>query len=166
MKRRTHNVFSFAVALWLSAYLRTSDSLIYSVALSLFFSIALNWLIDSVAGHKGMRRTPYTHSPIGVFVFSLLLVVSVATISYIFGVLVSISMLLELLFFAYMIGVSHLFLDMLTADGIYILWPFTSNRLSLLKARYDNKPLNNFIQLVSLVAIALRILKLIGYSVL
>ncbi|MEM1896804.1 MAG: metal-dependent hydrolase [Ignisphaera sp.] len=165
MKRRTHNIFSFAIALWISTYLHIIDSLIYAISISLFFAIALNWLIDSLAGHKGMRRTPYTHSPIGVLMLSLLLVASMAIVLRTIGSNMSLHEFLDLLLLAYIVGVSHLFLDMLTADGVYLIWPFGNTKISLLKARYDNRLLNNFVQFLSIVIIVLLILKLSGYNI-
>lgn len=149
MRSKTHNIFSFAISLLiLRIWLYTAFLL--AIFSSIFLSLSINWFIDHVAGHKGYRRAPYTHS----FVTSILISILVAFLyTYILRTL-GFALPIPLLYIASIaIAASHMFLDIMTKDGIYPLWPFSKVRISILGARYDNPALNAFIAIVSLTMI-------------
>lgn len=156
MKLKTHNIFSFAIALWISTLLNISNILIHEVVLALFFSIFINIVIDKL-GHRNTRRLSYLHSFLGVFILSLLIVMSLyAVLSVILEIRLSLQMIMNLLIFVYTIGLSHLFLDMFTAEGVCFLWPFSrcrSGKISLLKIRYDDLTVNMFMWIISIAII-------------
>lgn len=152
LKSKTHNVFGFAIALLLSLRL-LKINIVYGVFLSLYFSLIINWAIDYVAGHKGLRRTPYTHSITGTTLISTLSLTPVLVMLQIYGVQSDIWIVLRLLLLSLPVGLSHLLLDMLTADGVYLLWPASRSRIALLRARYDDPLLNTFVSIVSIVIV-------------
>lgn len=108
-----------------------------------------------------MRRAPYTHSIFGSIMISIAISVPILLMIYIYENFMAIEMLLNLLAISISIGLSHILLDMFTADGIYPLWPINKARLSLLRVRYDNFVLNVFTIFIS---IAILITSLITYN--
>lgn len=143
MKRKTHNIFGFAIAFWLSTKILDIE-VFYIFMLSLYLSMAINWSIDSIAGHRGGRRTPYTHSLLGSVIMSMAMIIPIISIKYLYEINISIELLANISIIAIAIGLAHLALDMFTADGIYILWPISKLKLSISKARYDD-PILNFL---------------------
>ena len=158
MRLRTHNIFGFAIALLV---LRTwlYKHLLLTVFSSIFLSLSINWFIDHVAGHKGYRRTPYTHS----FVTSAIIAV-IITLLYLYALrLLGVYIPMELLYGAVAIAVSHILLDMVTKDGVYPLWPFSRGRVSVLGIRYDNPIVNIFFVIVSIAIVAVILLDMARY---
>ncbi|MCC6016084.1 MAG: metal-dependent hydrolase [Desulfurococcaceae archaeon] len=150
MRRRTHNLFSFAISFAAYSSLLKLE-LFYSAIISLYLSTVVNYVIDTLGGHKGFRRAPYMHSILGSTAISI--IASIPVIAIATHIIASVELWIELVAIAIVVGLSHIFLDMFTADGIYALWPFTKTRVSLLKARYDNPILNMFTVLISITII-------------
>lgn len=119
----------------------------------MYFSIVINYIVDSIGGHRGYRRSPHTHSIIGSAIISIL--VSLPIIIAVRSLSLSIpkEIQLSLLALAILVGLSHVLLDMFTADGVYPLWPFKKTKVSLLQTRYDNLILNILMIIVSLLII-------------
>ena len=161
MKRSTHNVFSLALCLWVSKLLHI-EPVIISVLLSLMLTVFINWFIDSVAGHKGFRRTPHTHSILGALIISLLLSLGIYAITLLLGILMSMALLTKLIALALTSAFSHLLLDIFTANGIALLWPFKKRRFLIIGMRYDDPMLNAIIISLSILIIFIYMLSLYG----
>ncbi|MEM0026915.1 MAG: metal-dependent hydrolase [Ignisphaera sp.] len=150
MKRSAHDVFGLAVGLWVSKAFPIADNLLINFFSIIAATMFMNRFIDGFLGHKRFRRTPYTHS------FSSLLIASFAIVLlfYCFAQLLGFNMLIHPLQNLFMIllstGLAHLLADSLTADGIYLFWPFTNRRISLTKKRYDDGLLNSLTIFISL----------------
>lgn len=121
--------------------------------LSLYLSTAINWAIDSIAGHKGFRRTPYTHSVFGASSISIIVITPILMLIYLYFSNILVKLITPLTLTSIAIGYTHLLLDILTVDGVYLFWPISRKRISLLKVRYDNFVANTLITLVSIIII-------------
>lgn len=150
---RTHNVFGFALSLlvveaWLYNYF------LIAIFTSILLTLSINWFIDRIAGHKGYRRAPYTHS----FITSTVIAVAIAML-YIYALdFLGVTVPVQQVFAASIcVAVSHMLLDMMTKDGIYPIWPLAGNKLSILGVRYDNPAINTLFVVIS-IAIILAIL--------
>lgn len=151
LRMRTHNVFGFAVSL-LPIRMWLREDLPTAVFTSILFTASINWFIDFVAGHRGGRRTPYTHSLI-----TSTFIAAVIAILYIYALhILGVAAPLQQVFAASIsVAVSHMMLDAMSRDGIYPLWPFTKKRLSILHIRYDNSVANTLFIVISVVIIVL-----------
>lgn len=122
--------------------------------LSIYLSTAINWAIDSVAGHKGFKRTPYTHSVLGASTISIIVIMPVLFFIYSYSLKNILTKLItSLTLISIVIGYTHLLLDLFTVDGVYLFWPLSRKKISLLKVRYDNFIANTLITLVSITII-------------
>lgn len=121
---------------------------------SVYLSISINWASDSVLGHKGFKRTPYTHSMFGSTMISIIMAMPMILLIYLYfpNALTNIAVPLALTSIA--VGYTHLLLDILTADGVYLFWPLSKKKISLLKVRYDNYITNLLTTFISIMIIA------------
>lgn len=118
---------------------------------SIFLTLSINWFIDHVAGHRGYRRAPYTHSFITSTAIALII-----TFLYIYILgLINLTVSAAIYAASVAIAITHMVLDMMTKDGIYPLWPFSSSRVSILGVRYDNPIANTLFVLISLIIVVL-----------
>jgi len=159
LRRSTHNAFSFALCLWV-AKLLLDEPLVLVVLLALIATLFTNWFIDSVAGHRGPRRTPYTHSILGASAISLLLTLSTYTVTVLLNLAIDVTLLKNIFILALVSSLSHLLLDAFTADGVALLWPFKKRRVSLTSLHYDNPLLNGVAIGVGIALVLLYILSL------
>ncbi len=156
MKLSTHNLSGTAIAFLI--FMRMfHDSNIYLIFIKIFGSIILSAIINSsidfLFGHRGCRRTPWTHSVIGASILSLAISIAIIIFLEILGISLQLYTCIVVSIASFSIAIIHIVLDMLTAGGVYLLWPFNSKRYSLLRVSYDNKPLNFFISLISIAII-------------
>jgi membrane-bound metal-dependent hydrolase YbcI (DUF457 family) len=159
MKRVTHNVFSFATNLWILRMLEVGD-IACATLVSVSISIIVNWVIDSLAGHKGHRRTPYTHSLTGAFIITLLLTIATHLMLQLLGIhsLAHITLVTAVL--VLLTSLTHLLLDTFTVDGVELLWPFRYGRISLSNRRYDDPSLNTLFIVLAVILVTLYIISM------
>jgi len=137
LKISTHVLVGFCVASSASLALGLSYMhMVFSGALS----AVMNWAIDKL-GHKGFRRSPFMHSPFGLTILCVVLFISLYVALELIGLNCG-SFLIATFFPTYLGVLSHLLLDAFTANGIYLRYPISKKRTSVLKARYDNPWLN------------------------
>uniref|UniRef100_A0A7C4NK18 Metal-dependent hydrolase n=1 Tax=Ignisphaera aggregans TaxID=334771 RepID=A0A7C4NK18_9CREN len=153
LRSRTHNLFSFAISLSISLNLLNLD-IFYATIVSIYLSISINQVTDSVLGHKGFKRTPYTHSIFGSTMISVIMAVPMTFLVYLYFPNALINIAIPLVLISIAVGYTHLLLDILTADGVYLLWPLSKKKISLLKVRYDNSTINILITFISIMIIA------------
>ncbi|MDK6028763.1 metal-dependent hydrolase [Ignisphaera sp. 4213-co] len=157
MKRSTHNIFSFAIGLWLAEALPITSYLIVNTITVVALSTFVNWFIDSIGGHNRYRRTPYTHSLLGVLLVSTIVAILINLLILSTKIAISHQIIQKIFVISLVIGLSHLLLDSLTADGIVLMWPFIKKRFAFTKMRFDNKLLNGLTTLISIMLLALYI---------
>jgi hypothetical protein len=139
MKALTHYIFSAGASLYaLSAFGQLSW---YSVALALWLSLSINYVIDAL-GHSIVgtpSRTRLTHS---IFTAPLWGAVISSISVCIFSRAVSSGPELAALGFwttaGILIALGHLFLDSMTQAGVY----YWRNRMAIVHFKYDNLALN------------------------
>jgi len=159
MKRVTHNVFSFATNLWILRMLGLGD-IACATLVSVSISIIVNWVIDSLAGHKGRRRTPYTHSLTGAFIITLLFTIATHFTLQLLGINNPAHITLVTAVLVLLTSLTHLLLDSFTADGVELLWPFKRGRISLSNRRYDDPSLNALFIVLAVILVALYIVSM------
>lgn len=155
---KTHNLFGFSVALWLSLKMLELE-ILYSVVLSAYLSTAVNTMIDRVGGHRGFRRTPYTHSILGSALVSVVVAVPLILFIFALGIPRGEGMVQGILALSLVAGFAHLFLDMLTVDGVPLVWPLSVRRYRLARVRYDSVLANGLIIAASLAIVAVLVLE-------
>ena len=131
--------------------------LIVQALSSALLSAVMNYSIDSFFGHKGFKRTPYTHSILGSFTLSLLITLAIYIMCMFIGLRNCFTWLNNVFLQCLSIAFSHLLLDSLTVDGVYPLWPFSRSKIALTHRRYDYIALNLSMQIIAVVLIALYI---------
>jgi len=152
MKLSTHNISGTAIAFTILMKIIGRNSL--SNTLTMFFtalilSIIINTAIDFLYGHRGGRRTPWTHSIIGATIISIAISIAITIAIESIGIGLEPETHLVITTTCFSIALLHIALDMLTAGGVYLLWPFNKKRYSLLKIPYNDKTINILITLLS-----------------
>ncbi len=156
MKLSTHNVSGAAVALIIfmnMVYGHDTYSILLKIFISLILSAIVNSSIDFLYGHVGGRRTPWTHSVIGASILSLIISIAMIIVLEFIGITLRSYIYIVISIANFSIAILHIGLDALTAGGVYLLWPFSSKRYSLLKASYNDRVLNSLISLISIAII-------------
>jgi hypothetical protein len=140
LKAVTHYLFSIGVSLGLLSL--AGQLALWSTAMAIWLSVAINYLID-VVGHVSRdgrpTRMPLTHSVLTAPLWGLL--ISIASLGALTHLPNPASSSGEDLFWALMgmlVSGEHLFLDSLTQAGIY----GRRGRMAIAHFSYDNAALN------------------------
>ncbi len=101
------------------------------IGIAIIQSIVVNYIIDKL-GHRGRVRSPSTHSPTGASLIGL------STIPLILLVKVTMINMLVVALIGVLAGLSHLMLDSMTENGIYI----RGRRWAISHFKFNDKALN------------------------
>ena len=135
MKRSTHIIVGLCLSVATALAL---DPSIPRCVVAGILGALVNHSIDAV-GHRGPRRTPFTHSLLGA---SLLAIAFLAPL-----IAVRITLSLPVISVGLALGVwiaalSHILLDSMTVAGTYPLYPWKRKRFRIAKLRYDDPAAN------------------------
>ncbi|MEL9940179.1 MAG: metal-dependent hydrolase [Ignisphaera sp.] len=155
MKRKTHDILGLAIGLWVSKVFPITNSFLANFLSVIAMSVFINRVIDGFGGHRGFRRTPYTHSLFGLLLISIAAILLLYCFAYLLGFGTFIHLLQNMFAVLFSIGFAHLLADLMTADGVYLFWPFTKKRVSATRRRYDDVLLNGLAIFFSLMIILL-----------
>jgi len=120
MKLGTHILFGFALTLWLLSFFTgvVSPTLLFY---ALLVSSLTNIFIDA-AGHEGVKRSPVTHGVFGSIFVTLVVALGLMYL----GFNASPWLALSVFFNCYI----HYILDMMTMQGVQLLYPIHKKGLS------------------------------------
>ena len=143
MQLRTHVVFSIGLTTLIESTLGISN-IILILGSSLVLSYLINFLIDAL-GHEEkngfIRRSPRTHTMGRSFTLGLIISLLVALFLYYMTPIGSYKALIIVLM-GPVIGWSHMLLDALTENGIYVKRRGRWVRFALAHFKYNNIALN------------------------
>ncbi|WP_291764719.1 DUF1286 domain-containing protein [Caldivirga sp. UBA161] len=143
MKLRTHIIFSIGLTALIESALGISN-IILLLGSSIVLSYLINLLID-VLGHEERngftRRSPRTHTMGRSFAVGLIVSILVALFLYYMSP-IGIYKALIIVLMGPVVGWSHMLLDMLTENGIYVKRRGRWVRFALAHYKYNNPVLN------------------------
>ncbi|WP_292000320.1 DUF1286 domain-containing protein [Caldivirga sp.] len=143
MRLRTHVIFSMGLITLAESALRISN-VVLLLGSSLVLSYLINFLID-VLGHEEKngftRRTPRTHTMGRSFTLGLIISILTAMFLYYMSP-IGIYKALIIALMGPVTGWSHMLLDALTENGIYVKRRGKWTRFALAHFKYNNSALN------------------------
>jgi membrane-bound metal-dependent hydrolase YbcI (DUF457 family) len=145
MKLGTHIVFGFAATLWIMRLINYT-SIPIAPAIALAAAAITNWVIDYL-GHEGPIRSPMTHSLAGSVIIAFI-------VTGIF-LLLGFDMMPWLLLIVWLNCLVHYLLDIITTEGVQLLYPVSHRRYSIMSVRYDNKAANWLLIIAAVCGVAL-----------
>ena len=145
MLLKVHVVFTMGLCA-LAASLLGSGVII---GIAIIQSIIVNYIIDRL-GHRGGVRLPNTHSPTGASVIGLL------TTPLAMLAKVTVINVLAVALIGVLAGLSHLLLDSMTENGIYI----KRRRWAISHFRFNDRVLNQVFMIVGLVMLVIALTRI------